>query len=254
MQINGKLSKHTEAASILSRLELKAVLAVADDWEKNAPNNVRLSDEFRLSESTFRFAWISKRENAVLDAELASNVDAGILEGMTSCVTRRVEARAANRAIPELPADARQLALNKAIYEASARGLAVYRDAAPMRDPVAIEARDPRAVLIVRPREEPLVVAGDFLVSGSNVVGGPRQLQLLEETLVVVTYFLHDAPYSQSRANVPLGLAMVKNLVTRIRGEFIRNHPDDTYLTAVAQPDFYVRTRGTPAEEMATLE
>lgn len=249
MHMTSTDSTHTPAASILSRRELEAVLATAGALEKTAPHNVRLSDEITLTERVFWLAWISKRDNAVLDVDLTSNVDGRIVESLTACLTRRLEARAANRAIQELPCDSKQIALNKAIHEAEARGIQVSRMAAATGEPVAVKSEEPRAVLLVNPREEPLAVKGDFLVSGSNVVGGPKQLLLLEDTLVDVTYFLHEAPYSQIRAKVPLSLAMVKNLATRICGEFIRANPDDTHLTAAKQPDVYV-----PARDMPTIE
>ncbi len=94
--------------------------------------------------------------------------------------------------------------------------------------------------MLVIPPDQPLHIEAEYLVSGSNVVGGPTQLPLFQDAKVDVTYFLHDAPYAEVRANVPLGLATVRNLVTRIRGEFIRAHPEDTYLTTATQPELYL--------------
>lgn len=249
MHMTSEKSIRTAMAIALSRLELEALIAMAAALEKAASNNVRLSDEITLADAVFRFAWISKEDNTVLDADLASEVDRKIAENMTVCSTRRLEARRTSRAIQELPTDAKYLALNRAIYEAEERNLKVSRGAVRGSEAVTLKPQDPRAVMIVKPKAEPVVVEGDFLVSGSNVVGGPTQLLLLEDTLVHATFFLHEAKYSQIRVQVPLGLVMVKNLVTRIRGTFVHAHPDDTYLTATTQPEIYLPEHGVPADE-----
>lgn len=240
MHMTSEKSVHTPTAAVLSRLELEALIATAAALEKTAPNNVRLSDEITLEDGIFHFAWNSKDDNSVLDADSSSEVDRKIAENMTVCSTRRLEARRASRAIQELPTDAKYLALNRAIYEAEVRNLKVSRGAVRGSEAMTLRPQDPRAVMIVKPKVEPVVVEGDFLVSGSNVVGGPTQLLLLEDTLVHATFFLHEAKYSQIRVQVPLSLVMVKNLVTRMRGTFTHAHPDDTYLTATTQPEVYL--------------
>lgn len=242
MRIRSTKSKHAPTSSVLSRNDLSSVLSTADALEKVAPSNITLSDEITFTGSVFKLSWIEKKGNCTLDSETISLVDGTIVQALTECMSRRLSARKAGLATQELPADSKQLALNKAVHEARTKGIELVRDGVD-EELAAVTAEDPRNVLLVKPQDEPLHIEADYLVSGSNVVGGPSQLLLYEDTLVDVTYFLHDAPYSQIRAKVPLGLAEVKNLATRIRGEFIRAHPEDSHLSVARQPEIYVPER-----------
>lgn len=239
MRIKSTKSIHTSTGSVLNRNDLSSVLSTADALEKAAPSNVILADEIGFTGFVFELTWIEKKGGRKLDLESIGLVDGNIVEALTDCMGRRVSARKAGVATQELPSDSKQLALNKAVYEAASKGVELVRDGVD-ENVAKVCAEDPRNVLLVKPQGEPLHFEADYLVSGSNVVGGPTQLPLFQDAMVDVTYFLHDAPYSQVRAKVPLGLAEVKNLATRIRGEFIRAHPEDAHLSAVRQPDVYV--------------
>lgn len=239
MRMKSTKSKHAPAGSVLSRNDLSSVLSTADALEKAAPSNISLSDEITFTGSFFMFSWDEKKGRRRLNSELTKHVEGKILEALTECIDRRLSARKAGQAIQELPSDPKQVALNKAVHEAGGKGLVLARDGIEERE-AAVRAEDPRNVLLVKPQDEPLRIEADYLVSGSNVVGGPTQLPLFQDAMVDVTYFLHDAPYSQIRAKVPLGLAAVRNLSTRIRGEFIRAHPEDSHLSATMQPEVYV--------------
>lgn len=239
MRMKSKKSKSTPAGSVLSREELSSVLNTADALEKAAPSTVAMSDEILLKESTFEMTWIEKKGGDKLSPDLTHAVDAKIVETLAECMSRRLKARKEGVAIHELPFDSKQTALNKAAHEAEGKGLSLARDGVDEKEAV-VKTVDPRQVLLMKPQDEPQRIQGDYLVSGSNVVGGPTQLPLFHDAMVDVIYFLHAAPYHQVRAKVPLGLAAVMNLKTRVRGEFIRAHPDDTHLSAAQQPEVYI--------------
>lgn len=239
MRMKSKKSKSTPAASVLSREELSSVLSTAEALDKAAPSNIAMSDEILLRDSTFEMTWVAKKGGDKLSRDLSRDVDVKIVETLTECMSRRLNARKAGIAIHELPSDSKQIALNKAAHEAEAKGLLLARDGIEEKEAV-VKTEDPRQVLLVKSQDEPLRIQGDYLVSGSNVVGGPTQLPLFHDAMVDVIYFLHDAPYQQVRAKVPLGLAAVMNLETRVRGEFIRAYPDDTHLSAAQQPEVYI--------------
>ena len=239
MRMKSTKSKHTSTESVLSRTELPSILSTADALERAAPSNVILSDKIRFTDSVFELTWIEKNGGKKLSSDLIKHVDGKIVEALTECVGRRLTARAAGLAIQELPSDSKQVALNKAVNEAKGKGLVLARDGVEEKE-AAVKSEDPRSVLLLKPHDEPLHIQADYLVSGSNVVGGPTQLPLFQDAIVDVIYFLHDAPYTQICAKVPLGLAAVVNLKTRIRGEFIRAHPEDSHLGAVKQPEVYM--------------
>ncbi len=231
--------KNTPAGLVLSREELSSILSTAEALERAAPSNVTMSDEILLKDSIFEMTWMAKKGGEKLSPDLTLNIDAKIVETLAECMSRRLNARKAGVATHELPSDSKQIALNKAAHEAAGKGLLLIRDGLEEMEAV-VKTEDPRQVVLVKPQDEPLRIQGDYLVSGSNVVGEPAQLPLFHDAIVDVIYFLHDAPYEQVRAKVPLGLAAVMNLETKIRGEFIRAHPDDMHLSAAKQPEVYV--------------
>lgn len=239
MRMKSSRSKITSTGFVISRDELASVLATAEALDKAAPNNVDLSDEITFSESSFKLSWLERNGSRELDAELVDHVEGNIVEALTECLKRRLDARTAGVAIHELPSDSKLVALNKATREAEGKGVALIRDGIDGMGRT-VKTEDPRSVLLVKPEGEPTQIRAEYLVSGSNVVGGPNQLPLFEDAMVDVVYFLHGAPYSQVRATVPLRLAAVMNLATRISGEFTRARPDDTHLTAVEQPEVCV--------------
>ena len=239
MRIKSRKSKHIPTQSVLSRNELSSIMSVADALERAAPSNVRLSDSIKFTGSEFDLIWVDKNGGNELNSTLTEHVDGKINEALNQFVSRRMSARKAGLAIQELPSDSKQLSLNKAVNEAERNELVLVRHGVGEKD-VAVKSEDPRSVLLVKPQDEPLRFQSDYLVSGSNVVGGPTQLPLFQDAIVDVIYFLHEAPYAQIRAKVPLHLAAVVNLKTRIRGEFIRTHPEDSHIVTVNQPEVYV--------------
>ncbi len=239
MRIKSRKSRIIPEGVALSREELSTVLATVEALERASPNDVGLSDVISFNGTSYETAWIKRTNQLDLNGESASDVEDKLVESLTACTKRRLDARRSGNTIQELPNDFKFLALNKAIHEAEKSGLVLVRDRMVEAD-ATVGSEDPRDVVLVKPKDEPVRVSGHYLVSGSNVIGGPEQLPLFEDAMVEVVYFLRDAPYAQVRATVPLRMAEVRNLSTRIAGEFVRAKPDDRYLTAVAPPDVYV--------------
>ena len=238
MQLKCKKSKLKDGNTFVSsRSELAAVLAVAESVAKLAPQGVTLSDEVVFGTNGLKLEWIHSRDGKKVEVKQMRRLEKDISEGLTYCQSRRVDAIRDNRAIHELPTDAKLLALNKSLNEAKGMDCSLHLSEDSESDP--LPTFDPRDLLLQVPRAEPQVVKANFLVSGSNVVGGTVQLELLGETRVDVVYFLQGAHYQQIRASVPLRLTNVRNLITHIRVRCTLLRPGDSFLTAMDVPTLY---------------
>lgn len=227
------------------RSELSAVVATADAIDKMAPKGVILSDEIRFENGEFLFHWEEARGGVAISEEQSGSIALAIEEELTKLQVRRQEANDRNQAITELPKEAKYVALNKAIFEAGAKELELS-SGRPNSSPV--RPVDPRSLVLRTPNPVAQDMLVDLVVTGSNVVGGDIQLLLFEESLVDVIYFVRGALFSQIRANVPIRLANVRNLVTHLRAQCSRARPDDIFVTATEFPFLYNVVNG---EEVA---
>ncbi|HET9048975.1 MAG TPA: hypothetical protein VFN29_08460 [Chiayiivirga sp.] len=218
---------------VTSRSDLTTLLAMADAIAKLPTKDLVLKDEIVFENGRFKLAWAASKGGGVPTADQVRDLERDISTALTHCQSRRADATKNNRAIHELPTDAKMLALNKALYVAGRANCSLnFRGAGPL------PAFDPAELLLQTPEPELKTADVDCIVSGSNVVGGVVQLDLLEETKVDVVYFIHNGPCQQVRASVPLRLSNVRNLVTRIRVRCTYSAESVVYYAA-NQPCFY---------------
>lgn len=217
-----------------SRSDLATVLTMFDSVAKVATNGFVLKDEIVFENGRFSLAWDAPKGARAPDADQVRELERSISMALTHCQDRRSEATKNNRAIHELPTDAKMLALNKALYVASRANCSLH-----LSDAEPLPAFNPAELLLQIPELEQKTAEVDCVVSGSNVVGGAVQLDLLEETRVDVVYFIHNGPCEQVRASVPLRLSNVRNLVTKIRVT-CTYAAESSVFYAVDQPCFYL--------------
>ena len=219
----------------LQRLSLALELAVA--YGATLPKDIELSDMFTYIDGTIRLSAVPRDGTVEIDTPTVELIDQRIFTTLNDCIERRRDANAANMAVVPMSTDPKHLQLNKAVHIAAAAGVVptiVGADGQNQR----IESVDPRRTTLVEPPAEPVEIEGDYLVSGSNVVG-THQLQLFAETDVDIVFFLHCANFDEFRMRGPLHLASIANMTTRVRGKFKRKRPGDRRLTCDDLPEFY---------------
>lgn len=237
MQILCALENMSATGFTGSRLKLKLALEVADAYSANLPKGMDLADEFTYVDDTIRLIVVPRGQAELVDTAEVTLMDQKIVTSVGSCIDRRKKAKDENTPVVALPTDTKHLHLNKTVHDAVAAGVvpAISGSAGDIQEITSVE---PRKTVLVEPPAEPFKIEGDYLISGSNVVG-IHQLELFADTDVDIVFFLHGANFDEIRLRGPLRLAAVANMATRVRGEFMRDSPKDRHLTCQARPEFY---------------
>lgn len=217
---------------VVLRSELKDLISIAEALDKTAPKGASLKDEVHFEDGAFRFEWVT-RDGSSFDEEGRNAIEVTIERDLAQVQDRRRDANEKNVAIPELSTDSKSVGLNKAVFDAKSRNIELVsgKDNSTPVPPV-----DPRKMVLRHPTPEPQDLHLDLMVTGSNVVGGDIQLELLRDSIVEVVYFVRGGPISEIRARVPIHLSNVENLVSRIRVHCTRARPDDVFAIAVGTP------------------
>ena len=217
--------------------KLKLAFEVADAYAKNLPNGMDLSDEFTYVGDKIKLFVVPRGRTEVVDTPTVSLIDQRIVTSLSICTERRTRANEQNMPAVPLPTDSKHLQLNKTVHAAAAAGVipTIEGDDGRIQRIYSVE---PRETTLIEPPPEPVEIEGDYLISGSNVVG-IHQLELFDDTSVDIVFFLHGTNFEEIRFRGPLHLAAVANMTTRVRGTFIRNNPRDRYLTCAGRPVVY---------------
>lgn len=224
-----------ENVFVALRSELKDLIAVTEALDKSAPKGASLKDEVIFEKGGFRFDWVTK-DGTNFDDEGRKAIEVTIERDLAQVQERRRDANDRNVAIPELSTDSKAVSLNKALSDATSRKLELVSGT---DDSTPIPHVDPRKMVLRHPTPEPRDLHVDLVITGSNVVGGDFQLKLFRDSIVDVVYFVRGGPVSEIRARVPIHLANVENLVTRIRANCTRSRPEDSFAVAKEFPTLY---------------
>ena len=237
MEITCELENMTAIGFTGSLQKLKLALEIADAYATNLPKGMDLSDEFTYVGDKIKLIVVPRGQTEASGVPTVSLIDQGIVASLSACIDRRTRANEQNMPAVALPTDPKHLQLNKAVHAAVAAGVVPNIDGHDGRMH-RINAVEPRDTTLIEPRPEPLEIEGDYLISGSNVVG-IHQLDLFDDKNVDIVIFLHGTNFEEIRFRGPLHLAAVANMTTRVRGTFIRNHPRDRHLTCEGRPEVY---------------
>jgi len=237
MEITCELENMTAIGFTGSLQKLKLALEIADAYATNLPKSMDLSDEFTYVGDKIKLIVVPRGQTEPSGVPTVSLIDQGIVASLSACIDRRTRANEQNMPAVALPTDPKHLQLNKAVHAAVAAGVVPNIDGHDGRMH-RINAVEPRDTTLIEPRPEPLEIEGDYLISGSNVVG-IHQLDLFDDKNVDIVIFLHGTNFEEIRFRGPLHLAAVANMTTRVRGTFIRNHPRDRHLTCESRPEVY---------------
>lgn len=237
MEITCELENMTAIGFTGSLQKLKLALEIADAYATNLPKSMDLSDEFTYVGDKIKLIVVPRGQTEASGVPTVSLIDQGIVASLSACIDRRTRANEQNMPAVALPTDPKHLQLNKAVHAAVAAGVVPNIDGHDGRMH-RINAVEPRDTTLIEPRPEPLEIEGDYLISGSNVVG-IHQLDLFDDKNVDIVIFLHGTNFEEIRFRGPLHLAAVANMTTRVRGTFIRNHPRDRHLTCESRPEVY---------------
>ena len=237
MEITCELENMTTIGFTGSLQKLKLALEIADAYATNLPKSMDLSDEFTYVGDKIKLIVVPRGQTEASGVPTVSLIDQGIVASLSACIDRRTRANEQNMPAVALPTDPKHLQLNKAVHAAVAAGVVPNIDGHDGRMH-RINAVEPRDTTLIEPRPEPLEIEGDYLISGSNVVG-IHQLDLFDDKNVDIVIFLHGTNFEEIRFRGPLHLAAVANMTTRVRGTFIRNHPRDRHLTCESRPEVY---------------
>lgn len=237
MEITCELENMTAIGFTGSLHKLKLALEVADAYAKNLPNGMNLSDKFTYVGDKIALIIVPRGQAEASDAPTVSLIDQGIVTSLSACLDRRTRANEQYIPVVALPTDPKHLQLNKAVHAAVDAGV-VPNIAGPDGRIQEINPVEPRNTTLIEPPPEPVEIEGDYLISGSNVIG-VHQLELFEDADVDIVFFLHGANFEEIRFRGPLQLAAVANMTTRVRGTFIRIRPKDRRLTCEGRPEVY---------------
>ena len=229
MEITCELENMTAIGFTGSLQKLKLALEVADAYATNLPKSMDLSDEFTYVGDKIKLIVVPRGQTEASGVPTVSLIDQGIVASLSACIDRRTRANEQNMPAVALPTDPKHLLLNKTVHAAVAAGVLpniAGHDGQMQR----VKAVEPRDTTLIEPPPEPVEIEGDYLISGSNVVG-IHQPDLFDDTNVDIVLFLHGTNFEEIRFRGPLHLAAVANMTTRVRGTFNRNHPRDRHLT-----------------------
>ena len=238
MEIVCELENMSAIGFTCSLQKLKLALEVADAYATNLPKGMDLSDEFTYVGDKIKLIVVPRGRTEVVDTPTVSLIDQRIVTSLSICTERRTRANEQNMPAVPLPTDSKHLQLNKTVHAAAAAGVVptIEGDDGSIQ---RINSVEPRETTWIEPPPEPVEIEGDYLISGSNVVG-IHQLELFEEADVDIVFFLHGANFEEIRFRGPLHLAAVANMTTRVRGTFNRIRPRDRHLTCEGRPEVYL--------------
>ncbi|SIQ34437.1 hypothetical protein [Solilutibacter tolerans] len=235
MRISVPTNQPTDQGLRICREHQALALAIATSYGSALPKKIKLHNEAKLQGESIMLTLVIPTTPLGRDQATTGFVDRALAEELSLCLQRRLDANNTGLAIPELKRDQKLLALNKALHDAGAAGI---RAMIEMQDgsEQSLKSVPPTDVRLIESEPEPQLITGKFLVSGFNVVGGARQLELFSQTKVQVKYFVVDAQVSEIRATVPLSLTTIVSMRTYIEGNFSRSAPDDHHAEAIGLP------------------
>lgn len=239
MRISVPTSQCTDQGLRIRREHQALALAIATSYGSALPKKIKLHNEAKLQGESIMLTLVIPTTPLGRDQATTSFVDRALAEELSLCLQRRLDANRKGLAIPELKRDQKLLALNKALHDAGAvdiRALIEMPDGSEQR----LSYVHPTDVRLIAADPEPQLITGKFTVSGFNVVGGAMQLELFNQSMVQVKYFIVGAPVSEIRAAVPLSLTSIVSFRTHIEGSFSRAAPDDHYADAIGLPVLHV--------------
>ncbi len=170
MEITCELENMTAIGFTGSLQKLKLALEIADAYATNLPKSMDLSDEFTYVGDKIKLIVVPRGQTEASGVPTVSLIDQGIVASLSACIDRRTRANEQNMPAVALPTDPKHLQLNKAVHAAVAAGVVPNIDGHDGRMH-RINAVEPRDTTLIEPQPEPLEIEGDYLISGSNVVG-----------------------------------------------------------------------------------